>query len=109
MDRTITQPQETWRRLIRAANILICIAAIGYFSSFLGFVNADVSWLQQAWFIFVGMVVVFPQIFPLLFILGLEARSTGTLRGHAGLLLAIIALSGLGYFWSTGVIESMQH
>jgi hypothetical protein len=69
-------------RLLRAANVLISLTAIVYFLSFLGIVNARVSWFYVAWVFFVQLLIITPQIIPLLVILIIEARTVGTLKRH---------------------------
>lgn len=96
-------------RLLRVANALILITAIAYFLSFLGLVNARVSWIEHAWFLLVELLIITPQILPLLIILVIEARTVGTLKRHALILVLTIALIGLGQFWTTGLIAAMNH
>ena len=94
-------------RLLRALNIVVCIAAIAYFLSFPGLVNAQVPWILVAWDLFVQVLLGVPQIFALLVILVLEARSTRSVKHHVIILINVIAFSVVGYWWSTTLIIGM--
>jgi hypothetical protein len=92
-------------RLLRALNIVVCIAALAYFLSFLALINAQVSWILVAWHLFVQVLIVVPQIFALLAFLVLEARSTQSTKHHVIILINVIAFSLVGYWWSTTLMS----
>jgi hypothetical protein len=97
-------------RLLRAANVLILITAIVYFLSFLGFMRGrHISWIDIAWNFLTQLLIITPQITPLLVLLIIEARTVGTLKRHVLIFALAVALIGLGQFWTTQVIGAMNY
>ncbi|MBV8320196.1 MAG: hypothetical protein JO049_05915 [Hyphomicrobiales bacterium] len=95
-------------RLLRAANVLISLTGIAYFLSFLAILQAPVSWIDVAWHLFTQLLIITPQIFPLVLILITEAMTVGTIQRHALIFALAIAMIGLGHFWTTGVIAAIN-
>jgi hypothetical protein len=97
-----------FRRVIRFANIIICIGAIAYFLSFLGFINVPRSFFGRLWD-FVGQTIfLIPQVVILVPILIKEIRNQGTLWRHLSLLLVILSLVAFGLFYTHTLLGAIQ-
>ena len=94
--------------VLRAANVLISLTATGYFISFLEIAHTPVSWNYDAFAFFMQVLIITPQILPLLAILVIEATTVGTVRRHALIFVLATAMIALGRFWTTGVIAAIN-
>jgi hypothetical protein len=95
---------------LRAANILICLAAILYFLTAFVFgplLNARVSLIDHTWAYATAMLIVVPQVFLLLIFAFVEIRSGG-IRRHAIVFFLIMATIGVGYVYTSGVTSPLQ-
>jgi len=96
---------------LRAANILICFAAILYFLMAFVFgplLNARVPLIDRAWVYVTTILIVVPQVLALLLFLLFEIAKAGGIRRHMLVLLLIIATIGAGYAYTTGVTAPVQ-
>ena len=96
---------------LRAANILICLAAILYFLTAFVFgplLNARVPLIDRAWVYATTILIVVPQVFLLLLFMLFEIAKAGGIRRHAIVLLLIMATIGVGYVYTTDVTSPLQ-
>ena len=96
---------------LRAANILICFAAILYFLMafvFAPLLNARVPLIDRAWVYVTTILIVVPQVFLLLLFLLFEIRKAGSIHRHAIVLVLIMVTIGVGYAYTLGVTSPMQ-
>jgi hypothetical protein len=97
--------------VLRAANILICLAALLYFLTtfvFAPLLSARVPLIDRAWVYVTTIVIVVPQVFLLLLFMLFEIWKAGSIRRHAIVLLLIMATIGVGYVYTTGVTSPLQ-
>ena len=95
-------------RAIRIVNVVVCVAAIAYFVSFLEYPTLDIPWTSKAQELLTQALFIAPQLVFLLVLLILEATDGGSSRRHGLILSLIVLFCALGHFWSTRMSAAIQ-